>query len=341
MVLPSELPDDLVYIRDINPGYTRTKKKDKFHYFDQSGKPITDPSKLDRINALVIPPAWKSVWISPKKNSYLQATGLDDKNRKQYRYHTNWSTYSQKLKYDQLHSFGLFLPNLRKRYNTDLGKRGWPKEKVLALAVAVLDDLFLRTGNSQYTEKNNTYGLTTLRRRHIGINGKAMELKYTGKSGVSRMINLTDKRLVRLLKGCSQLPGYEIFRYQEDGKWYTVDSSEINEYINVDKAANHYFTAKYFRTWGANSLCIKNKREALESVKNTRKKPETALIRSIAKKMGHTVSTCKSHYLHPEVIGFCMENNCDSLRIPKSIAENDYKPEERTLMTILKKIVKE
>jgi len=341
MVLPSELPEDLVYIRDINPGYTRILKRNKFHYFDQSGNQITDPSKVDRIDALIIPPAWKSVWISPKKNSYLQATGLDEKNRKQYRYHTNWSSYSQKLKFDQLHSFGLFLPILRKRYNADLRKRGWPKEKVFALAVAVLDDLFLRIGNIQYTEKNNTYGLTTLRRRHIGINGKAMEIRYTGKSGISRMVKLTDKRLVGLLKKCSQLPGYEIFRYQEDGKWYVVDSSDINEYINVDKDAGHYFTAKYFRTWGANSLCVKNKSEAFESVKNTRKKPETALISSIARKMGHTVTTCKSSYLHPEVIAFCLENNCESLKIPKSIAENDYKKEEKILLTILKKTVKE
>ncbi len=341
MVFPSELPRGLVYIQDCDPGYRREKKKNEFIYLDEGGKQIRNAEELERIEKLVIPPAWKSVWISPKSNTYLQVTGLDEKERKQYIYHEKWSSYTQKLKFAQLRNFGCFLPNLRKRYKSDLAKKNWPKEKVLALAVALLDELYLRIGNSQYTRKNNTYGLTTLRRRHLAINEKAMKIKYVGKSGISRMLKLTNKRLVRLLKGCSQLPGYELFRYEEGGKWQVVNSGDINEYINQESTEEEYFTAKYFRTWGANALCIKYQEEAKQAVKGTRKKPETELTRMVAKSMGHTVSTCKNHYLHPEVMRFCMEKDCERLEIDDKLDSADYKPEEKKLMAILKMITKD
>jgi DNA topoisomerase-1 len=338
MVLPSELPRGLVYVKANSPGYQRKQKGEKFQFFDLVGKRIDDSKELDRIAALVIPPAWKEVWISPKPNAYLQATGLDEKNRKQYRYHQNWSSYSTKLKYKQLHSFGKFLPNLRKRYKLDLKKKDWPKVKVLALAVAIMDELYIRVGNTQYTEENSTYGLTTLRRKHLGINGNSLELNYVGKSGVSQSLKLTKRRLVKLLKDCSQLPGYEIFRYKENGSWYTLDSSDINEYLNQDAEDGHYFTAKYFRTWGANGLCVKFREKALDEVSGTRRKPETELVRMVAKLMGHTVSTCKSHYLDPEVVKYCLTNDCDSLEISEELKSQDYKAEERKLLAILEKV---
>lgn len=339
MVLPSELPSGLVYVKANSPGYQRKQKGDKFQYFDHSGKRISDSKELDRIAALVIPPAWRDVWISPKKNAYLQATGVDEKDRKQYRYHQNWSSYSTKLKYKQLHSFGQFLPKLRKKYKQDLSKKDWPKEKVLALAVAIMDEIYIRVGNSQYTAENNTYGLTTLRRKHIGINGNALELNYIGKSGVSQNLKLTKKRLVKLLKDCSQLPGYEIFRYRENGSWCTLDSSEINEYLN-QSADDHYFTAKYFRTWGANVLCVKFREKALAEVEGTRRKPETELVRMVAKLMGHTIATCRSHYLDPGVVDFCLNNDFKSLEITEELKSQDYKAEERILMAILEKVNK-
>jgi DNA topoisomerase I len=340
MVLPSELPKGLVYVKANSPGYTRKRKGTKFQYFDKSGNRINDSKELERIEQLVIPPAWKDVWISPKSNAYLQATGYDEKNRKQYRYHQNWSSYSTKLKYSQLHSFGQFLPKLRKRYKRDLTKNDWPKEKVLALAVAVMDELYIRVGNSQYTEENNSYGLTTLRRKHIGFNGNALELNYIGKSGVSQNLKLTKRRLVKLLKDCSQLPGYEIFRYKDKGMWHTLDSSDINGYLN-ENAEEYYFTAKYFRTWGANSLCVKFREKAIEEVEGTRKKPETELIRMVAKLMGHTIATCKSHYLHPEVVRYCLKNDCEALTINEEVKALDYKPEERKLMAILQNFTSE
>jgi DNA topoisomerase-1 len=340
MVHPSALPSGLIYIKANSPGYSRKQKDDKFQFFDQSDKRISDSKELDRIAALVIPPAWKEVWISPKSNTYLQATGIDEKDRKQYRYHENWSSYSTKLKYKQLRSFGQFLPNLRERYKRDLEQADWPKQKVLALAVAVMDELYIRVGNSQYTEANSTYGLTTLRRKHLEINGNELELNYIGKSGVSQNLKLTKKRLVRLLKACSQLPGYEIFRYKENDSWSTLDSSDINEYLNQNAEDDHYFTAKYFRTWGANGLCVKFREKALAEVSGTRRKPETELIRMVANLMGHTISICKNHYLDPEVVNYCLTNDCDSLVISEELRSQDYKVEERELLTILEKVSK-
>lgn len=335
MVTAAELPKGLIYIRDTQPGLLRKKRGRGFIYLDKFNKKLSDESHLERIENLVIPPAWKNVWISPKKNSYLQATGIDEKGRKQYIYHPKWSEYSKKIKYDDLLKFGFYLPRLRDRYRKDLKQKFWNKTKVLALATALLDELYLRVGNKHYTETNKTHGLTTLRRKHLKEDGNKLLINYTAKSGKERSVSLINKRLIRLLKDCSQLPGYELFRYQENGDWHTVDSSELNDYISLDASTGDYYTAKYFRTWAANYLCIKQADDVKQRCEGTRKKPETALIKLVAEKMGHTVAVCKSSYLHPIILTQCLEprklKNC----FPKDFSEKNYKSGEIELMRIL------
>ncbi|PZX55377.1 DNA topoisomerase-1 [Algoriphagus ratkowskyi] len=335
MVTAAELPKGLVYIRDSQPGIIRKKRGRGFTFLDKDNQKLSDSSHLARIEDLVIPPAWKNVWISPKKNSYLQATGVDDKGRKQYLYHTKWSEYSSKIKYNDLLKFGFYLPKLRERYQKDLRKKTWDKNKVLALATALLDELHLRVGNKQYTETNKTHGLTTLRRKHLKEDGSNLLINYIAKSGKERSVALTNKRLIRLLKDCSQLPGHDLFRYQEDGKWYTVDSSELNEYISHEAPEGDYYTAKYFRTWGANCVCIKHTDKVATLCQESRKKPETTLIKMVAEDMGHTVAVCKSSYLHPVILSQCLNPEEIKYCLPNDFSEEGYKSEEIKLMQIL------
>lgn len=335
MVTAAELPKGLIYIRDTQPGILRKKRGRGFIFLDKDNQKLTDESHLERIENLVIPPAWKNVWISPSKNSYLQATGVDEKGRKQYLYHSKWSEYSQKIKYDDLLKFGFYLPKLRERYQKDLRQRSWNKNKVLALATALLDELYLRVGNKQYTESNKTHGLTTLRRKHLKEDGSKLLINFKAKSGKERSVALTNKRLVKLLKDCSQLPGYDLFRYQEEDQWHTVDSSELNEYISHEAPEEDYYTAKYFRTWGANCMCIKHAQEVDELCQGSRKKPETTLIKLVAEEMGHTVAVCKSSYLHPEILSQCLKPQKLKDCLPKNFSEEGYKPEEIHLMRIL------
>lgn len=335
MVTAAELPKGLVYIRDSQPGILRKKKGRGFIFLDKDEQKLSNETQLERIHDLVIPPAWKNVWISPKKNSYLQATGIDEKGRKQYLYHPKWSEYSQKIKYDDLLKFGFYLPKLRERYQKDLRQKTWTKNKVLALATALLDELYLRVGNKHYTESNKTHGLTTLRRKHLKEDGKKLLINYKAKSGKERSVVLTNKRLISLLKDCSQLPGYELFRYQEDDSWHTVGSSALNDYISLEAPDDDYYTAKYFRTWGANCVCIKNTEEVGKLCENTRKKPETTLIRLVAEKMGHTVAVCRSSYLHPEILSQCLNPQKLKDCLPKDFSSQGYKPEEVLLLQIL------
>lgn len=339
MVTAAELPKGLTYIKDSSPGIYRKKKGKGFTYVDSDGNKISDEKQLQRIADLVIPPAWTEVWISPKKNSYLQVTGVDERDRKQYIYHEKWSEHAQKLKFEDLLNFGFYLPKLRKRYQRDLKDKSWGRKKVLALATALLDTLYLRVGSKHYTETNKTHGLTTLRRKHLSQEGNKLRIQFTGKSGKDRSLLLTDKRLIRLLTSCSELPGYELFRYQEDGKWHSLDSSLLNDYISEEVETEDYFTAKYFRTWGANSLCVKFKDKSVELCEGTRKKPETMLVKLVAEELGHTQAVCKSSYLHPDILNHCINTSSLEDCLPKDFDPKDYKPEEYEMIQILCSIV--
>lgn len=332
----SELPKNLKYVCDADPGIRRKRIGRGFIYLDSDGMRITDAEIIARIKSLVIPPAWNSVWICPCHNGYLQATGRDEKKRKQYKYHPEWNEFSNQTKYTRLLDFADQLPTLRRRYEKDLKGQTWDKNKVLALATALLDELLLRVGNAYYTRTNNTYGLTTLRRKHIDFEGKDARLHFIGKKGSQRSLNLTDKKLSKLLRDCSALPGYEIFRYREGDTYKSIDSADLNEYLNIHLNGSMHVTAKDFRTWGGTVLCVACEKRAQEICdENPRKKKDTTLIKLVADQLGNTVAVCRKYYIHPKVLQYCSANTgfSPSKRAVKKYSE--YEPEEQMVLEIL------
>ncbi len=307
------VPDGLLYVTDEKPGIRRIKKKTVFIYLDPKKKVIKSNKTLNRINNLKIPPIWKSVWICIERNGHLQATGRDLKKRKQYIYHQKWNEHSSANKFSKLLEFGKALSSIREKYKKDLNESTWSQKKVLALAVALMDELHLRIGNDYYYHKNNTHGLTTLRRKHLTFDNKEVQISYKAKKGVHREIVLCDEKLCELLKKCSELPGYEIFTYKENNQTKKIDSSGFNSYINVNATPN--FTAKDFRTWAGSLYCIEFIDEAEQiCLKNKRRKKETTLLNLIANRLGNTISICREYYVHPYVLKFCLENNMKEVK---------------------------
>ena len=303
------LPKGLVYASDEEPGIKRRRHGRGFIYTDITGSKLKDKTVITRIKTLAIPPAWKDVWICPKPNGYLQATGRDDKARKQYRYHPDWEAYSNTSKFSRIVDFADQLPALRKRYEKDLKATEWTKNKVLALATALIDELLLRVGNTYYTKKNHTYGLTTLRRKHLDFKKDGAHLRFVGKKGAERELELADEFLVSLVRQCSEIPGYNLFRYQDDDGYHNIDSGDFNDYINLHLEEKAHISAKDFRTWGGTVLCVTHTEAAhAECKENPRKKLETTLIRMVANTLGNTVSVCRKYYIHPDVLDYCSKN---------------------------------
>ncbi len=330
-------PPSLIYIDDFSRGYKRVKRKDAFIYQNHLGKPILNEKTITRIKKMVIPPMWEEVWICNKSNGHIQATGLDAKGRKQYLYHAAWSENLNHQKYNDLLKFAQKLPLIRQQVEKDLRRRIWGKEKVLALAVKLMDELFLRVGNKFYKDENGTFGLTTLRKKHLQEEKKHLQLKYMAKSGKLRQITVNHPTLRRMLKQCSELPGYELFRYKNGKNYETIDSREVNEYLR--KASSAHITAKDFRTWGGTVLAVKYEPLAREMVEvNPRQKLETTLVRLIANKLNNTVSVCRKYYVHPKVLQAVLNSEIEKIQIPlkKSPNKKWYSQEELKVIGILK-----
>lgn len=333
----SQLPKGLVYVSDNSPGYSRKKWGNGFRYFDKKNKPIKSKKKLKRFDAMTIPPIWEEVWICPLENGHLQSTGRDLKNRKQYIYHELWSKYSNQVKFDFLLEFGEALPQIRKAVQKDLSAKKWNKRKVVALAVKLMDEGFLRIGNKQYQKSNQTFGLTTLRRKHLDLEGDKIKLKYKAKSGKTRKIKLKDKELKKLLAQCSELPGYEVFRYKTKNGYESIDLADVNEYLK--KVSGKTISAKNFRTWGGTVLSMKLACQAQEiCAENPRKKLEPTLIKLISKKLGNTKAVCRKYYVHPEILKFSL-GNCplpDELQSDEE-GEHYLTPAEEKVLELLGK----
>lgn len=248
--LIDELPSDLHYVDDTQPGITRKKLRGKFSYFEPSGQRITDADEIKRINALAVPPAYTDVWICPDPSGHLQATGRDARGRKQYRYHARWREVRDADKYSRLREFGQALPKLRKQLEALLAAPGFSRDKVMATVITLLDATLIRVGNTQYARDNRSYGLTTLRSRHVEVNGSAILFQFRGKSGIEHQITVKDRRLARVIKRCLEIPGQNLFQYlDEHGERHTVSSSDVNTYLKTLTGAD--FTAKDYRTWPA------------------------------------------------------------------------------------------
>jgi DNA topoisomerase-1 len=307
-------PPQINYIDNNARGFERHLTGKDFTYFSPTGKRLKNAKSLKRINALVIPPNWKDVWICADPNGHLQATGYDEKGRKQYIYHEDWTRYRQQQKFSRLSTFGRALPAIRHQVKKDLSQQKWPKSRVLALVVTLMDNHYLRVGNNYYKDHNQTFGLTTLRRKHLEEEGDQLKLSYKAKSGKYRNITLKNRSLIKLILATSELPGYEIFRYLDNsGKSQKIDSQDVNEYLRRISATD--LSAKDFRTWGGTVMAIDNYEQALKEVKqNSRTKLETTIVRRVAKKLGNTISTCREYYLHPGVLAVLVQSELETYK---------------------------
>lgn len=299
--LTDALPSDLHYVDDTQPGITRKKLRGKFAYFEPSGQRITDPDEIKRINALAVPPAYVDVWICADPRGHLQATGRDARGRKQYRYHARWREVRDADKYSRLREFGLALPKLRKQLETLLAAPGFSRDKVMATVITLLDATLIRVGNTQYARDNRSYGLTTLRSRHVEVNGSAILFQFRGKSGIEHQITVKDRRLARIIKRCLELPGQNLFQYlDEHGERHTVSSSDVNSYLQTLTGAD--FTAKDYRTWAGSALALSVLRELQWESETEAKRHVVDMVKGVAKQLGNTPAVCRKCYIHPAVV---------------------------------------
>jgi DNA topoisomerase-1 len=292
----------LAYVNDQEQGLRRLAHGKGFSYVDEDGRTVKDEATLARIKALVIPPAWTSVWICPDPNGHIQAIGRDQKNRKQYRYHPDWRADRDARKYDRMAAFGRALPRLRKRVEHDLSRRGLPREKVLAAVVSLLELTLIRVGNDEYAKTNKSFGLTTMQKRHLKLAGGGAVFEFKGKSGKMHKTGFRDRRLARIVAACQELRGQRLFQYlDEDGQRRAVESSDVNDYIRA--TCGDDFSAKDFRTWYGSLAAL----EAL----STSPKPETkteakrtlnTCVKAVAGLLGNTPAVCRAAYIHPKVL---------------------------------------
>ena len=301
---PVEVAEEagLRYVSDEQPGYTRKAKGDDFEYFDTDGKKIRDETRLLRIKRIGVPPAYKNVWICPSANGHIQATGRDARGRKQYRYHERWREVRDENKYDRMIVFGKALPKIRRRVNRDLKRRGLPREKVLATVVQLLERTFIRVGNEEYAKENKSFGLTTLRNRHVDATATKLKFTFRGKSGKDHEVDVTDRRLAKIIRQLQDLPGQEVFKYLNDrDEPRKVTSEDVNEYLR--EITGEDFTAKDFRTWAGTVLAAMalNAQEAFENKSQARKNIKDA-ISAVAKILGNTPAICRKCYVHPAVL---------------------------------------
>ncbi|CAN7280954.1 DNA topoisomerase IB [Phenylobacterium sp. LjRoot219] len=305
MQTPRDTPDlvpDLLHVSDQDPGIRRRKARSGFDYLKPDGALVRDEPTLDRIRKLAIPPAWTEVWISPEPRGHIQAVGRDQRRRKQYRYHDDWRRVRDSCKYDRVIGFGHALPKLRRRVAVDLARRGLPREKVLAAVVQVMEITLIRVGNSEYAKQNKSFGLTTLRDRHVRIGGGRAIFEFRGKSGKPHRTGFRDRRLARIVKACQDLPGQRLFQYlDEDGQRRAVESADVNGYIR--EAMGDDFSAKDFRTW-AGTLAAARALTASEPCASAAQAKRTVntCVKAVAGVLGNTAAVCRSAYIHPAVL---------------------------------------
>jgi DNA topoisomerase I len=333
----------LIYVHDEWPGIRRKRVGTGFAYTGPDGRPVRDPEARARIRSLAIPPAYEDVWICPDPNGHIQATGRDARGCKQYRYHPRWREIRDANKYEEMIEFGRLLPQLRARIAADMAKRGLSREKVLATIVELLQSTLIRIGNDDYARENKSYGLTTLRNRHVAIEGNTLRFEFKGKSGKIWKLKLHDRRIARIVKACHDLPGQALFQYfGEDGKCHSISSSDVNAYLK--EISGHDITAKHFRTW-AGTLLAATAIGALDpaSSLSAGKKKIKAVIEEVAKQLGNTPTICRKCYVHPEVIAAYLENEVfagETLDLAASETADGLKPEERQLLAFLDRRLK-
>jgi DNA topoisomerase-1 len=313
----------LRYVNDVDPGISRLRHGRGFSYRDSDGEPVRDRATLTRIRSVAIPPAWQDVWICPNPRGHIQATGRDARGRKQYRYHPLWRVVRDEAKYSRTIAFAAALPALRRRVGRDLARPGLPRQKMVALVVRLLETTLLRVGNEEYARDNKSFGLTTLRNRHVRVTGSEVNFSFRGKSGKVVQLGLRDRRLARVLRACQDLPGQRLFQYvDEAGEVQPIDSEDVNEYLRA--AMGDDFSAKDFRTWAGTVLAVGALRELSVGLVNGREHPTNshvvAAIKGVAQALGNTPAVCRRCYIHPQVVDAYLDGSLGELVAARSDA---------------------
>jgi DNA topoisomerase I len=330
----------LRYVCDDRPGIRREMGPLGFKYIGADGKVIRKVAEVKRIRALAVPPAWTDVWICPDPRGHVQATGRDARGRKQYRYHPEWRTCRDETKYDRLQEFAAALPAIRARTAVDLARPGLPREKVLATVVQLLEKSLIRVGNVEYAKENKSFGLTTLRTKHVIVKGSTLRFEFRGKSGIRHSVDVNDRRLARIVKQCRDLPGQDLFQYvDDDGARCEVTSGDVNAYLK--EMTGEDFTAKDFRTWAGTVLAMTALRELERAESQTKaKKNVVKAIEAVAGMLGNTRAVCRKSYIHPAVVDSYMDGSMLEMMRRRASAivkklGSKLRPDEAAVLTLL------
>ena len=320
----------LCYVDDQSPGITRRRRGRYWQYFDASGKRIADRAEIDRLNGIGLPPAYRDAWFCPRPNGHIQATGYDDKGRKQYRYHTDFREKREAAKYESCLDFGRALPRLRRRVAADLRKRKLSRDTVVAAIVRLLDTGCIRVGNEAYAQTNKSFGATTLRSRHAKVRGRTVKMRFKAKSGIERELSITDHTLSRIVKQCQDLPGQNLFQFiDEEGEAQPVSSTDVNDYIRAATGAD--FTAKHFRTWSASAIAFEAICAAGEDGIGL-----NAMLEPVAETLGNTPAISRKSYVHPALVEAVKEGKGKPLGLSCPRATKYLSAAERGLIDFLK-----
>jgi DNA topoisomerase-1 len=326
------MPAGLRHADDTRPGYTRKREKDGFVYFDVNGKRIGDADEIQRINALAIPPAYEDVWICADPRGHLQATGRDARGRKQYRYHPRWRETRDADKYERMAEFGRALPKIRARVARDLKLPGMPVDMVVATIVQLLDTTLVRIGSAEYARDNQSYGLTTLRKKHVKIEAGQLRFRFRGKSGIEHDVTIDNPRIKRIVRRCAELPGHDLFQYlDEDGSRHTVGSADINDYLR--RASGADFTAKDYRTWAGSVYALAALRRLMCESAAQARRHLVATVKDVALLLRNTPAVCRRCYIHPAIIRAFEADELQSLTNQPS--RRGLKVDEVALVTLL------
>jgi DNA topoisomerase-1 len=326
---------NLHYVCGDEPGYRRKHWGRGFTYLDKKGHHIQDPKLRQRFKSLTIPPAWTDVWICPSPRGHIQATGLDDKGRKQYIYHPRWETVRNTAKFDRLIPFAEALPKLREQVNIDVGKHKLSQEKVTAVAIRLLEETLIRVGNERYTNLNKSYGLTTLKNEHLSLSGSRIHITFPGKRGIQQAVDVQDRRLARQIARCQDLPGQELFCYlDDDNEVHSLTSGHVNEYLQT--YTDQAFTAKEFRTWGASVLAASILRNMeTKETQTERQKQIVQMVKEVAQALGNTPAVCRDYYIHPAIMEAHLAGKLKEITVVDEPAEG-LSEEETAVLQLLR-----
>ena len=332
----------LRYVTGTGPCIRRIRCGKGFRYVGSDGRILRDAKHLERIRSLVIPPAWEDVWICPSANGHLQAVGRDARGRKQYRYHSRYRAHQDEAKFSRMIAFGTVLALMRRRIDRDLRRQGLPREKVLATVVKLLETTYIRVGNDEYARENDSFGLTTMKDKHVHIAGAQLQFRFRGKSGQEHLVALTDRRLAHIVKMCRDLPGYELFQYMDrNGATHRIDSGDVNTYIR--QLTGHDFTAKDFRTWAGTLLAARELDAAGPAASATAaKRAIVAAVKTVARQLGNRPATCRKYYVHPAVFDAygdrsLFETMAQGREEHEAYQGRGLRPEEYAVMVIIAK----